>query len=65
MAAIRIRLTRWASTFVFSGKAGMKNPSSISGFAKLAGWLNALGRDVGIVVRPSPGTRLQGRLRVI
>ena len=32
---------------------------------RLAGWLNALGRDVEIVVRPSPGTRLQGRLRVI
>jgi len=32
---------------------------------RLASWLNALGRDVEIIVRPSPRTRRQGRLRVI
>jgi predicted XRE-type DNA-binding protein len=32
---------------------------------RLANWLNALGRDVEIVVKPSPRTRRRGRLRVI
>ena len=32
---------------------------------RLAGWLNALGRDVEIVVKPAPRSRRQGRLRVI
>jgi predicted XRE-type DNA-binding protein len=32
---------------------------------RLAGWLNALGRDVEIVVGSSPRTRRRGRLRVI
>jgi hypothetical protein len=32
---------------------------------RLANWLNALGRDVDIVVKSSLRTRRQGRLRVI
>jgi predicted XRE-type DNA-binding protein len=32
---------------------------------RLASWLNALGRDVEIIVKSSPRTRRQGRLRVI
>jgi predicted XRE-type DNA-binding protein len=32
---------------------------------RLASWLNALGRDVEIVVKSSPHTRRRGRLRVI
>ena len=32
---------------------------------RLASWLNALGRDVEIVVKASPRTRRLGRLRVI
>jgi predicted XRE-type DNA-binding protein len=32
---------------------------------RLAGWLNALGRDVEIVVKSASRTRRQGRLRVI
>ena len=32
---------------------------------RLASWLNALGRDVEIIVKPSPRTRRKGRLRVI
>lgn len=32
---------------------------------RLAGWLNALGRDVEIVVRRAPRSRRQGRLRVV
>jgi predicted XRE-type DNA-binding protein len=32
---------------------------------RLASWLNALGRDVEIVVKSSPRTHRQGRLRVI
>jgi predicted XRE-type DNA-binding protein len=32
---------------------------------RLANWLNALGRDVEIIVKSSPRTRGRGRLRVI
>jgi predicted XRE-type DNA-binding protein len=32
---------------------------------RLATWLNALGRDVEIVVKPAPRSRPQGRLRVV
>ena len=32
---------------------------------RLASWLNALGRDVEIIVKSSPGKRRRGRLRVI
>ncbi len=32
---------------------------------RLAGWLNALGRDVEIIVKPVPRKPRQGRLRVI
>ena len=32
---------------------------------RLAGWLNALGQDVEIRVRPAPRSRRQGRLRVV
>lgn len=32
---------------------------------RLAGWLNAFGRDVEIVVKPAPRKLRQGRLRVI
>jgi len=32
---------------------------------RLASWLNALGRDVEIIVKASPRRRRQGRLRVI
>jgi predicted XRE-type DNA-binding protein len=32
---------------------------------RLANWLNALGRDVEIVVKSSPHTRRRGHLRVI
>jgi len=32
---------------------------------RVANWLNALGRDVEAVVKPSPRTRRQGRLHVI
>jgi predicted XRE-type DNA-binding protein len=32
---------------------------------RLAGWLNALGRDVEIVVKPVPRRPRQGRLRVV
>jgi transcriptional regulator with XRE-family HTH domain len=32
---------------------------------RLASWLNALGRDVEIIVKSSPRTRGRGRLRVI
>lgn len=32
---------------------------------RLASWLNALGRDVEIIVKSSPRRRRQGRLRVI
>jgi predicted XRE-type DNA-binding protein len=32
---------------------------------RLASWLNALGRDVEIIVKPAPRTRRHGRLRVI
>ncbi len=32
---------------------------------KLAHWLNALGRDVEIVVKPTPRSRRQGRVRVV
>lgn len=32
---------------------------------RLASWLNALGRDVEIVVKPAPRSRRQGRLRVV
>jgi len=32
---------------------------------RLAGWLNALGRDVEIVVKSSPRGHRRGRLRVI
>jgi predicted XRE-type DNA-binding protein len=32
---------------------------------RLASWLNALGRDVEIIVKASPRRRGQGRLRVI
>jgi predicted XRE-type DNA-binding protein len=31
---------------------------------RLASWLNALGRDVEIIVKPSPRRRRQGRLRL-
>ena len=34
-------------------------------FDRLASWLNALGRDVEIVVKSSPRTRRRGRLRVV
>jgi predicted XRE-type DNA-binding protein len=32
---------------------------------KLAHWLNALGRDVEIVVKPTPRSRRQGHVRVV
>jgi predicted XRE-type DNA-binding protein len=32
---------------------------------RLAGWLNALGQDVEITVKPAPRSRRQGRLRVV
>jgi predicted XRE-type DNA-binding protein len=32
---------------------------------RLASWLNALGRDVEIIVKPAPRKPRQGRLRVI
>ncbi|MEJ0046606.1 MAG: helix-turn-helix transcriptional regulator [Rhodospirillales bacterium] len=32
---------------------------------RLASWLNALGHDVEIIVKPAPGSRPQGRLRVV
>jgi len=32
---------------------------------RLASWLNALGCDVEIVVKPTPRSRRQGRLRVV
>jgi predicted XRE-type DNA-binding protein len=32
---------------------------------RLASWLNALGRDVEIIIKPAPHTPRQGRLRVI
>lgn len=32
---------------------------------RLANWLNALGQDVEIVVKPAPRSRRQGRLRVV
>jgi len=32
---------------------------------RLASWLNALGRDVEIVVKRAPRSRRQGRLRVV
>jgi len=32
---------------------------------RLASWLNALGRDVEIVVKQAPPSRRQGRLRVV
>jgi predicted XRE-type DNA-binding protein len=32
---------------------------------RLAGWLTALGRDVEIIVKPTPRSRRQGRLRVV
>src|ERR1017187_6562745 len=32
---------------------------------RLASWLNALGRDVEIIVKSSPGKRRRGRLSVI
>ena len=32
---------------------------------RLAGWLNALGRDVEIVIKPAPRKGRHGRLRVI
>jgi len=32
---------------------------------RLAGWLNALGRDVEIVIKPAPRKPRPGRLRVI
>lgn len=32
---------------------------------RLASWLNALGRDVDIVVKRAPRSRQQGRLRVV
>jgi len=32
---------------------------------RLASWLNALGHDVEITIRPAPRSRRQGRLRVV
>src|SRR5271155_2748442 len=32
---------------------------------RLASWLNALGHDVEIIVKPAPHSRPQGRLRVV
>jgi predicted XRE-type DNA-binding protein len=32
---------------------------------RLASWLNALGQDVEITVKPAPRSRRQGRLRVV
>ncbi len=32
---------------------------------RLASWLNGLGRDVEITVKPAPRSRRQGRLRVV
>jgi predicted XRE-type DNA-binding protein len=32
---------------------------------RLASWLNALGQDVEITVKPAPASRAQGHLRVI
>ncbi len=32
---------------------------------RLASWLNALGQDVEITVKPAPSSRRQGRLRVV
>lgn len=32
---------------------------------RLANWLNALGRDVEITVKPAPRSRRQGHLRVV
>src|SRR5277367_2818624 len=32
---------------------------------RLASWLNALGRDVEIIVKPAPRSRRQGRLHVV